>query len=305
MTHPGTTVMTASASRAARRVPTTLEIPDVGGERPVPPRAGRNLPAAIGVGLALAAVICGTLFTSRPGFALVIAAAVAVGVWELCRALSHAGVRATAVPLVVGGVATIAAAYLRGAEALLFGLVATVLACFAWRFSDGIPGYLRDVTASAFVAVYVPFLAGFCAMLAAADDGAARVTSFIATTVCCDVGGYAAGVLRGRHPMAPSVSPKKSWEGFAGSAVAAVLAGGLLVSAVMNLPWWQGVLFGLAVLVSATLGDLGESMIKRDIGIKDMGHLLPGHGGLMDRLDSLLPTAPVAWLLLSLFSTPA
>ncbi len=117
--------------------------------------------------------------------------------------------------------------------------------------------------------------------------------------MCSDVGGYAAGVLKGRHPMAPSVSPKKSWEGLAGSVAACAIGGVALVSTLMDVAWWQGVLFGLAVVLTATVGDLGESLLKRDVGIKDMGSLLPGHGGLMDRLDSLLLTAPVTWLLLT------
>ena len=135
-------------------------------------------------------------------------------------------------------------------------------------------------------------------LLTVPPDGPRRITAFIATVVCSDVGGYAAGVLFGKHPMAPSVSPKKSWEGFCGSLVACAAAGALFFHFLFHVPWWQGVLYGLCIVASATLGDLGESMVKRDIGIKDMGHLLPGHGGVMDRLDSLLPTAPIAWLLL-------
>jgi phosphatidate cytidylyltransferase len=279
-------------------VPSAAEVPDVD-EKAVPSRAGRNLPAAIAVGLALAALILGTLFTHRAIFAGVIAAAIGVGIVELCRALGHAEVRPSRTPLVIGGVVTIVVAYQRGTLALLFGLVVTCLACLAWRLADGAPGFLRDWTASVFVAAYVPFLAGFAALMTAPVNGGARIASFIATTVCSDVGGYAAGVVAGKHPMAPSVSPKKTWEGFAGSALACVACGVALVSSVMEIAWWQGVLFGLAVACAATIGDLGESLIKRDVGIKDMGHLLPGHGGIMDRLDSLLIVAPVAWLLLS------
>jgi phosphatidate cytidylyltransferase len=279
-------------------VPSPADVPEVG-EPPVPSRAGRNLPAAIAVGLLLAALILGTLFTRRAYFAAVIAAAVAVAIVELCRALSHTAARPARTPLVLGGVVTIAAAYQRGSTALLFGLVVTCLACLAWRLAEGVPGVLRDWTASVFVATYVPFLAGFAALMTAPVNGGARIASFIATTVCSDVGGYAAGVVAGKHPMAPSVSPKKTWEGFAGSAIACMICGVALVSSVMEIAWWQGVLFGLAVVVTATVGDLGESMVKRDVGIKDMGHLLPGHGGLMDRLDSLLITAPVVWMLLT------
>ena len=283
---------------SATQVPSPAEIPDVA-ETPHPPKAGRNLPAAIAVGLALAALILGTLFTNRALFAVVIAAAVVVGILELCRALERTGARPAKTPLALGGVVTIAAAYQRGSAALLFGLVVTCLACLAWRLPEGVPGYLRDWVASVFVAAYVPFLAGFAALMTAPENGGARIASFIATTVCSDVGGYVAGVLKGRHPMAPSVSPKKTWEGFAGSVAACVICGVALVSSVMEIAWWEGVLFGLAVVVAATIGDLGESLVKRDIGIKDMGHLLPGHGGIMDRLDSLLIAAPVSWLLLS------
>jgi len=123
--------------------------------------------------------------------------------------------------------------------------------------------------------------------------------------VCSDVGGYVGGVFFGKHPMSPTVSPKKSWEGLAGSALACMIAGVLLVGQALDGLWWQGLLFGAAIALSATLGDLGESIVKRDLGIKDMGSLLPGHGGLMDRMDSLLPSAAVAYLLLTMFVPPA
>ncbi|HVE64310.1 MAG TPA: phosphatidate cytidylyltransferase [Mycobacteriales bacterium] len=281
------------------QLPEPAQVPDVGGETPIPSRAGRNLPAAIGVGLALGALVCVPLFTVRWVFAGVIAAVIGVGIVEISRALRTAGIRVALLPLVVGGPLTVVLAYLRGPDALLFGLVATVLACLVWCVADGAPGFLVDVTASIFVATYVPFLAGFAALLTAPEDGAARVTAFVATTVCSDVGGYAAGVLAGRHPMAPSVSPKKSWEGFGGSVLACMICGVAVVSTFVDISWWQGVLFGIAVAACATIGDLGESLLKRDLAIKDMGHLLPGHGGIMDRLDSLVVVAPAVWLLLS------
>ena len=145
----------------------------------------------------------------------------------------------------------------------------------------------------------MPFLAGFAALMLRPDDGPDRVVVFIVLVVLSDVGGYVAGVLFGKHPMAPTVSPKKSWEGFAGSALFCAVGGAVALPTLLDGAAWQGALFGLALMVTATLGDLGESMIKRDLGIKDMGSLLPGHGGIMDRLDSLLPAAPVAYLLLA------
>jgi phosphatidate cytidylyltransferase len=285
------------------RVPSPAEVPDVA-EAPVPRKAGRNLPAAVAVGLALGGLILATLLTNRDLFAAVIAAAIAVGTVELCKAIDRTGAHAAKTPLVLGGIVTIGVAYQRGTAALLFGLVVTCLACLAWRLPEGVPGFVRDWTASVFVATYVPFLAGFAAMLTAADDGVARIVAFIATVVCSDVGGYTAGVLKGRHPLAPTVSPKKTWEGFAGSVLACMLCGVLLVSSIMEIAWWQGALFGIALAVAATIGDLGESLVKRDIGIKDMGSLLPGHGGLMDRLDSLLIAAPISWLLLTAWNPP-
>jgi phosphatidate cytidylyltransferase len=264
-----------------------------------PGRAGRDMVAAIGVGAGLGAVILVSLLVYRPAFLLVLLVAILVGVVELTRALQAGGVRAPLVPVLAGTVAMLALAWTRGASGLVVAFLLTVLAVLLWRLGDGPDGYLRDASAGVLVALYVPLLAGFCVLLLVPDDGAARVLAFIATVVGNDVGGFAAGVLFGKHPMAPSVSPKKSWEGMAGSVLACVLVATPIVTLALGGPWWGGVLFGVALAVSATAGDLGESLIKRDLGIKDMGNLLPGHGGIMDRLDSLLPSAAVAYLLLS------
>ena len=271
-------------------------------ERPPGGRAGRDLGAAIGVGLGLGAVIIASLLLWRPSFVGVLTAAVLVGVVELTRALQAGKFRAPLIPLLVGAVAMEALAWTRGATGLVTGFLVTALAVVLWRLADGPVRYLRDAAAGVLVALYVPLLAGFCVLLLVPDDGATRVLAFIATVVCSDVGGYAAGVLFGKHPMAPSISPKKSWEGMAGSIVACMLVATPIIALALHGPWWGGVLFGGALAVSATIGDLAESLIKRDLGIKDMGHLLPGHGGLMDRLDSLLPSAAVAYLLLSLIA---
>jgi phosphatidate cytidylyltransferase len=262
-------------------------------------RAGRNLVAAVGVGLGLGLVILASLLVYRPAFLVVLGVAVLVSVVELGRALRAGGAVAPVVPVLVGAVAMVALAWTRGADGLVVAFLLTVLAVLLWRLGDGPEGYLRDASAGVLVALYVPLLAGFAVLLLVPDDGVTRVILFIATVVGNDVGGYTAGVLFGRHPMAPTVSPKKSWEGMAGSVLACIVVATPLVTLALDGPWWGGVLFGAALAVTATLGDLGESLIKRDLGIKDMGNLLPGHGGLMDRMDSLLPSAAVAWLLLS------
>jgi phosphatidate cytidylyltransferase len=177
-----------------------------------------------------------------------------------------------------------------------------VVAIIVWRLADGARGYGRDVTAATFVAVYVPFLGGFAALLGSPDDGALRVVVTLAAVVLSDTGGYIAGVLFGRHPMAPLVSPKKSWEGLVGSLVATAVGSAILLLILLDVPVWWGLVFGLAVSAASVVGDLGESMVKRDLGVKDMGTLLPGHGGLMDRLDSIVFAAPTAYLLLTVIA---
>ncbi|TAM92088.1 MAG: phosphatidate cytidylyltransferase [Jatrophihabitans sp.] len=266
-----------------------------------PSRAGRNLPAAIGVGLGLGAIIVASLFAYRPSFAFVVGIAVVYGCWELSRALSGRG-RVSLAPVVVGGVVMLVAAWLRGPNGLVVAMLLSVAGVAIWRLGDGAEHYGRDLAASGFVLLYLPLLAGFAVLLVHPSDGAARILAFIATVVCSDTGGYATGVLFGRHPLAPIVSKAKTWEGFAGSVLFCGTAGVLFLTLVFHRLWWQGLLFGLAICVTATIGDLGESLVKRDLGVKDMGTVLPGHGGLMDRLDSLLPCAAVAYLLLSAFA---
>ncbi len=266
------------------------------------PRAGRNLPVAIAVGVGLSSLVLVCVLLAPLLFVALVTVAVAIAIYELSSALTGSGrARLPIVPMIAGGAAIELAAYRYGAGGLVLALLLTVAAAALWLLPSAERGYLHDVTASCFTAVYVPFLAGFSVLLVAQSDGAMRVIGFVLTTVASDTGGYIAGVLKGKHKMAPVVSPKKTWEGFAGSVAGCVLAGLFTLLVLLDGTWWQGVLFGLGVVVSATLGDLGESLIKRDLGIKDMGKLLPAHGGIMDRLDSLLPTAPVAWLLLTAF----
>jgi phosphatidate cytidylyltransferase len=264
-------------------------------------RAGRNLPAAIGVGLALGAAILGTLFTVRQLFIVIVAAAIAVATWEFAGALRRGGgIKVALLPLLVGGQAMMWLSWPFGRSGLAVGYALTVLACLVWRFRGGAPGYVRDVTASVFVATYLPLFGSFAVLLVLPADGAARALVFLITVVCSDVGGYASGVFFGRHPMAPSISPKKSWEGLAGSLLAGMAGATAVVVLGLGGRPWAGAVLGAAVVLTATFGDLAESLMKRDLGLKDMGTTLPGHGGLMDRLDSMLPSAVVSWCLLFL-----
>ncbi|KAA0922313.1 MULTISPECIES: phosphatidate cytidylyltransferase [Streptomyces] len=272
---------------------------------PAPPKksAGRDLGAAIGVGVALGVVIVASLFVVKAAFVGVIAVAVVVGLWELTSRLAERkNIRAPLVPLALGGAAMVVAGYLRGTEGAWVAMALTAVAVLVWRMTEPPEGYLKDVTAGVFAAFYIPFLATFVAMMLTADDGAWRVLTFLVLAVVSDTGAYAVGWRFGKHKLAPRISPGKTREGLFGAIVFAMAAGALCMQFLIDDgTWWQGLIVGFAVAASATLGDLGESMIKRDLGIKDMGTLLPGHGGIMDRLDSLLPTAPVVWLLLVLF----
>ena len=266
-----------------------------------PTRAGRNLRAAIAVGLIMGGLALLTLFTVKIIFLVYMAAVIALGLWELTRALEVRGIRLPLVPVAAGGAVMLGLAYYSGERPLVAALAVTAIAVLAWRMAGGSAGYLRDVTAGMFTLVYLPLMASFVGLMLAAPDGSRRVLAWLVLTVCSDIGGYLVGSLLGRHPMAAVISPHKTWEGFAGSALACVVAGVLLLLLLLHGAWWQGVVLGVVAVGAATLGDLSESMIKRDLQIKDMGTVLPGHGGVLDRIDSLLITAPAVWLLLVIF----
>lgn len=285
------------AAREARRV---LKPAPSGSPASNPtPRAGRNLYAAIGAGVLLGLIVVLSLFLKKEVFVAVAMAAAVIGCVELLRAMTHGELHPPAIPTLVSAAAIPLIAYVWGATALAFSAVAAVLLIVVWRSLEHPEGMLRDMAAGALVTIYVPALVGFAMLLVAADDGPQRVVVFILVTICSDIGGYIVGVVAGKHPMAPSVSPKKSWEGFAGSVTACVVGGSLGVALILDGRWWVGALLGALAVIAATVGDLCESMIKRDLGIKDMSNLIPGHGGLMDRLDSLLVVVPVAWAVLT------
>jgi len=270
-------------------------------------RAGRDLPAAIGSAVVLLAAIAASLAFWKTAFMLIVVAALVVAIWELHRALLHRSIDVPEQPLMIGGVVMVVVAYFFGAPALVTATAVTALVTMLWLLRRGVEGYVQNASAAVFVIVYVPLLGSFVALLLAEggawdferwDDGVKGVIAYILVTIASDIGGYVAGVLFGKHPMAPVISPKKSWEGFTGSVVFCVAAGVGLVVWMLDGDWWVGVALGLIAAVMATLGDLCESVIKRDLGIKDMSQIIPGHGGLMDRIDSLLATIAPIWLLL-------
>ncbi|MCL2543163.1 MAG: phosphatidate cytidylyltransferase [Nocardioidaceae bacterium] len=270
-------------------------------------RAGRDLKAAVTSGVVLLGAIAASLLFWKPAFMIIVAVAVVVAVWEMSRGLAAKEIDVPEQPIMAGGVVMVLVAYFWGASALVTATAVTALVIMLWLLRRGVEGYVKNATASVFTLIYIPFLGSFVALLLAegghdgrglGDDGVAGVVTFVLVTIASDIGGYAAGVLFGKHPMAPVISPKKSWEGFTGSAIFCMAAGWALVVYLLHGPWWAGICLGVIAVVMATLGDLCESVVKRDLGIKDMSNVIPGHGGLMDRLDSLLATVAPIWLLL-------
>jgi len=295
-------------------VSTTDTTPEGPGPSPEPPapapaskgiKTGRNLPAAIGVGVVLGGLALLTLLTVKATFLIYMGAALAIGLHELAGAFKTKGINIPLVPVALGGAAMLTAAYWAAGGAVMAAFALTVLGILVYRMFGGTDGYVKDVTAGLFATAYLPLLGATVAAMLAPSDGGKRVLVFIILAICSDIGGYFAGItltpFTGGHKMAPVISPKKTWEGLAGSAFLCVVFGAIGVPLLLNGHWWQGVITGIAALTAAVFGDLAESMIKRDLAIKDMGTLLPGHGGVLDRIDSLLACAPVVWLLLALF----
>ena len=269
-------------------------------------RAGRNLPAAIGVGVLLGAMAIGVLLFWPIGWLPVLTVFIPIAVHEVIRRLRDAGYTLPVIPLLVGSVAMIWLTYY-GPAGLLGAYGGTIVVCMVWRLvkqglREAPVNYLRDISATVLLATWVPLFAGFSALLIFQDHGGARTFTVIATVVFADIGGYVAGVLFGKHLMAPAISPKKSWEGLGGSLLFGITAAVLAVAFLLDKPAWVGVPLGLMLVITGVLGDLIESQVKRDLGIKDMGTLLPGHGGIMDRIDAMLPSAVAGWIVLTLLA---
>ncbi len=271
---------------------------------------GRDLPAAIAVGLLLLGLAVATLIWWNPGFIALLVVLTSLGAVELHQALRRIGMTSAIIPVVVGNIVIIGGTYAAAElqkltnvpwHVVLMGTIGgTVLVALGWRMFGGAEGYARDSAASLFIIGYVPLLASFVGLLLAQTNGVAKMTGVILAIVASDTGGYAIGAAFGSRPMAPVISPKKTWEGLAGSLGLSSVIAVLYAVFVLQQPWWVGLLLAIVVVIFGTAGDLIESMIKRDIGIKDMSSFLPGHGGVMDRLDSMLVAMPAAWVLFAL-----
>lgn len=270
-------------------------------------RAGRPLWQAIVFGLLLGGVFVGSLFWLVELFVLFVTALVVFAVLELAGALTDKGRLRSRWPLVVVSAVMVPLAAFYGPEGQLWSLVGAIVLAVVIRAGrallqpDSRSTTLPDIGVAVMVLAYIPFLAGFAVALATSPGGVLWLFSGVVIVVCVDVAAYATGLSLGRTPLAPKISPKKTWEGFAGSLLAALLAGVLLGIFLLGLTWWQGIIVGALLVGSATLGDLIESLIKRDLGIKDISSWLPGHGGFLDRLDSMLPSMAMLYVLFQIF----
>ncbi len=275
---------------------------------PPTPSPGRNLPAALGVGVVSFATVAGGLLFLPWLFIVVIGVALCLAVVELQRALKRKGMHANATPILVGTAVSFFGGYavslfdagLTPVEFVMACVGATMLAALVARLPGGPEGFMRDVAASALIIAYIPLMGVFVPLLLGADNGAMRLVTLISCVVVADISAYAVGSQLGRHKLAPLISPSKTWEGLIGSVVFASVAGAVFGVFLLGISWWVGCILGVLLALGGTLGDLVESLIKRDAGIKDMSNFLPGHGGVMDRLDSMLVAVPVGWLVLHL-----
>ncbi len=264
-------------------------------------RAGRNLPAAVASGVGLIVVVGAALFFARAAFLVFVGVLLLLAIWEVAGALARKDQRVMALPVYVGGLGIFVAGSLGSLTWILTGLYLTVLVAVAWRmFATSLPGRpIQDIMATVFTIVYLPVFGAFVGLMSHHSQQPWPIVFFIVVVIMNDIGGWAAGVLFGKHPMAPKLSPKKSWEGFAGSIISTTLAG-FAATLVLGIPWWWSFVLGAIGAIVGTLGDLTESLIKRDVGLKDMSNIVPGHGGIMDRLDSLLFTTPAFYLAYSI-----
>lgn len=271
-------------------------------------RAGRDLPAAIGVGLTLLIVVLIGILWVPWLLLVVVTAAVSFGAWEVARALRSRHIEVPQVPLQIGAIGIPVGTWIGaltgiGAEqGLAISLFGAVLVMVLYRVFLPRRDTLRAVISGTFILLWVPFLASFTLLLLTEPRGNILLATLLLLVVSNDTFGYIVGSLFGKHPLVPKISPKKSWEGFIGSILGACLIGVLCCIFLLQTQWWVGIILAVLTVAAATTGDLAESMIKRELGVKDMSRILPGHGGLMDRLDSVVFAAPVAYLVTVILS---
>jgi phosphatidate cytidylyltransferase len=327
MTEPGETPTPRASRRARQRADFDATVADIEAQvratnakigaqaratnAAIEERTGRNLIAAIAIGVVFGAAFISSLIFLTWIFMIFAGVLMVFLALELTAAFRATGRNVPRIPSAIAAAGVIVATFYWHSRGQWLILLAGMGFITLWRLVEAtIPSRRKspkelgiDLLAGLFIQAYAIFLGSFTVLLASEKNGNLWVLSLLIVVVSTDTGAYVTGLLLGKHKMAPRISPKKTWEGFGGSIVAAQIAsflvGWLLLG---NLPILDRVLFGLALALTATLGDLVESLIKRDLGIKDISNWLPGHGGFLDRLDSVLPSAAVAFALFIIFN---
>lgn len=261
-------------------------------------RAGRKLLPSIGVSIALFLIVWASLAFYRVIFAAIVALAMVLGVREMVSALKRADINLSFPALFVASIGMASAAWFGGVNGLAVATAIALPSLLALLLPKGPENFIRNASAYSLTLIYIPFLAGFLILLARPQNGFERMMTFVVLIACNDTFAYFTGLAFGKHTMAPKISPKKTWEGFIGSLIFTTIAGAFAFHYILDAQMWLGAIAGLLVVITGTSGDLIESAIKRDLAIKDMGDLLPGHGGVLDRIDSILFAAPALWLAL-------
>ncbi len=261
-------------------------------------RAGRDLPIAIASGLTLAGIFLGSLFWHPAAFTAVVTVLVVIAVIEVGRVLAGLGLGLSVPVVLVASLTMLAGAYRAGPTGQVVGVLVLFLGAVFWQLADAErEGVVRTVANTMLIGLWVGFLASYAILLVLRDQGGDIGTlAVIGGAVFTDIGAYAAGSLFGRHPIAPRVSPKKTWEGLVGGLLTAAILAAIVLPLIGDLfSVVSAVVVAMVVGLAGFLGDLTESMFKRDLGIKDLGALIPGHGGVLDRVDGILLALPVGY----------
>ncbi len=261
-------------------------------------KAGRKLLPSIAVSLAILTVVFTSVYYVPVAFAVLVWVAVMLAIRELTNAYQSGGIDLPKLPLQIAGTALLISAWNGRISGLAVAMAIAIPNLLVFMLLTNPKDFVRRGASAAFAIFYIPFLAGFILLLSHEENGPARILTLVVLVSCNDTFAYLFGVLLGRHPLAPHISPKKTWEGFTGSIIATTIGSALVFTLALDKSWWIGAAIGLMAVVTATCGDLIESAVKRDLSIKDMGTLLPGHGGILDRIDSVLFTGPAVWFVL-------
>jgi phosphatidate cytidylyltransferase len=269
---------------------------------PVPPNASgdRDMPMAIGIGVGLAALFLLLLAVGPGPLMFLVAGVLVLAAAELFGALHRGGYQpATLLGLVAVG-AFAGAAYWKGETALPLVLALSTVFALLW-YLVGVTRHAPTLNAAVtvFGIAYIGLLGSYAALILKLPNGRGILIGTVVAVVANDVGALVVGRQAGRAPIAPNISPNKTVEGTIGGALASIIVSFVVLGVIKIHPWDGGsaLALGLVVALAAPLGDLAESMLKRDLGVKDMGTVLPGHGGLLDRFDALLFCLPATYYL--------